>query len=172
MVGHEVNRQRNRALLAVLFFTGLRRSEAATLKWSDLDLDSRIFTAQHGKGDKSREVAIVGDFAVGAIRDWRDAQMAADDGVPRHYLFSHINKGGNMGADQPLWRMPSGGWSNTPGKPSASTSRRMTPDAPWQPMPCPTERLCRMCRHSSATLKPAPPYTMPRKLMPRSDGHA
>ena len=94
----------------MLFFTGLRRSEAATLKWSDLDLDTGILTVQHGKGDKTREVAIVGDFAVGAIRDWRDVQTTANDDTQRQYLFSHINKGGNMGADQPLsadaiWRV-------------------------------------------------------------------
>lgn len=108
--GNQLIERRNRALLAVLFFTGLRRSEAAALRWSDLDLDNGILTVQHGKGDKAREAAIVGDYALQAVAAWRDAQTTANDGSPRQYLFSHINKGGKMDADQPLsadaiWRV-------------------------------------------------------------------
>ena len=49
---------RNNALIRLLVFTGLRRSEVAALQWTDVDMDSMTLTVQHGKGDKARVVAI------------------------------------------------------------------------------------------------------------------
>jgi integrase/recombinase XerD len=108
--GHRLIDRRNRAILAVLFFTGLRRSEAAVLKWSDINFEAGILTVRHGKGDKSREVAILGDFAVGMIREWQTLQTDANNRVVREYVFSPINKGSNMGNDKPItadaiWRV-------------------------------------------------------------------
>lgn len=48
---------RDRALLEVLYASGLRVSEAVNLKVSDLDLDAGILNA-HGKGSKERRVPL------------------------------------------------------------------------------------------------------------------
>jgi integrase/recombinase XerD len=49
---------RNRALIALLWRTGLRISEALALKPKDVDLSSGLLTVQHGKGDKRRVVGL------------------------------------------------------------------------------------------------------------------
>ena len=41
---------RNRALLAVLFYSGLRRFEAVKLKWSDIDFEQEHIKVIGGKG--------------------------------------------------------------------------------------------------------------------------
>jgi integrase/recombinase XerD len=48
---------RDRAILEVLYASGLRVSEAVSLKISDLDLDAGILNA-HGKGSKERRVPL------------------------------------------------------------------------------------------------------------------
>jgi integrase/recombinase XerD len=48
---------RDRALLEVLYATGLRVTEAITLRHRDLDLNSRFVTC-HGKGNRERQVPI------------------------------------------------------------------------------------------------------------------
>ncbi len=49
---------RNRALIAVLWRSGLRISEALALELRDLDLEAGSLRVRHGKGDKSRTVGI------------------------------------------------------------------------------------------------------------------
>lgn len=49
---------RLRALIVVLWRSGLRISEALALSESDLDLDRGAILVRHGKGDKRREVGI------------------------------------------------------------------------------------------------------------------
>lgn len=88
--------KRNRAIIATLLMTGIRRSEAAALKWSDIDLDGGVILIRHGKGDKEREVAIFGDIAVEALLTWREAQG------DRTYVFCTVNKGDNLGPDKPM----------------------------------------------------------------------
>ena len=89
--------QRNRALIAVLLMTGLRRSEAAVLQWPDVDLYEGVIYVRHGKGDKARDVAIYGDDAVDALKEWQKAQ-----GYERKYVFCAVNKGDNLGPDEPM----------------------------------------------------------------------
>ena len=96
---------RNRALLAVLFFTGLRRAEVRMLRWSDLDLESGIVRVRHGKGDKFREVTIIEgeeDTAVHALRTYRAALLNAT-GENREFIFCSIAKGDKPGADKPVY---------------------------------------------------------------------
>lgn len=89
---------RNRALIAVLFLSGLRRSEAAALKWSDVDLTEGVLTVRHGKGDKAREAPIMGDFAVSALLAWKDAQPP-----DREYVFCPLKRSKNViGDDRPM----------------------------------------------------------------------
>ncbi len=96
--------KRNTALLAVLFYTGIRRSEVVQLKWSDIDLEAGIIRVRHGKGDKSREVTIVEgseDTAVRALASYRHALIMATDAT-REFIFCPIGKGDKVGTDKPV----------------------------------------------------------------------
>ncbi|MDX1995685.1 MAG: site-specific integrase [bacterium] len=92
---------RNRALFAVLFYTGIRRAELIALRWSEIDIEAGVIQVRHGKGDKAREVAVVGDEAVNALEQWQAAQTAAA-GAGRVYVFCALAKGGKLAADQPM----------------------------------------------------------------------
>ncbi len=68
--GDEPAARRDRAILEVLYGTGLRISELAGLSVSDLDLDAGLLRAM-GKGSKERVVPI-GSFALRALVSWLD----------------------------------------------------------------------------------------------------
>lgn len=50
--------ERDRAMIAVLVDTGIRRSELMALTMKDIDLNRNQLTIRHGKGDKFRQVFI------------------------------------------------------------------------------------------------------------------
>ena len=50
---------RNNAMIRMLVYTGLRRSELVALRWSDVDVEAGVVTVRHGKGDKERAAAIL-----------------------------------------------------------------------------------------------------------------
>jgi integrase/recombinase XerD len=92
---------RNRALMAVLFLAGLRRSEAVALRWADVDLTEGVLTVRHGKGDKAREVPLLGDFALEALERWKAAQSSVAG--ERQYVFCPLKKSRNViGEDRPM----------------------------------------------------------------------
>lgn len=95
--GYQPIERRNAALIALLALTGLRRSEAASLRWTDVDIENRVVSVRHGKGDKAREVAIVGDYAIEALLAWAACQR-----VGRVFVFCSVGKGGQIGEDQPI----------------------------------------------------------------------
>lgn len=70
---------RNRALMAVMYGSGLRCAEALALKPSDVDLESGWVRVLHGKGDASRTVGIDGGCIVHVVR-WVETRRAL--GVP------------------------------------------------------------------------------------------
>ncbi|MEM8961139.1 MAG: tyrosine recombinase XerC [Acidobacteriota bacterium] len=78
---HEDDRivKRDRAILELLYATGLRVSEVVSLDWTDLDLDARVLRVI-GKGNKERMVPF-GRPARQALLAWRQAwpSVAADD---------------------------------------------------------------------------------------------
>jgi integrase len=88
---------RNRALLGVLFYAGLRRSEAVALKWSDIDLDEGMLTVQHGKGSKARTIPFAGQKAVDLLQAWRAC-------IPEYtHVFVAVTKAGKtIGPDAPI----------------------------------------------------------------------
>lgn len=88
---------RNRALVALLLATGLRRSEAAGLKWAQVDFENGVIVGLVGKRAKKRDVAIVGEFALEALADWQLAQPAG-----YLYVFTPVERGNRPGADRPL----------------------------------------------------------------------
>jgi integrase/recombinase XerC len=60
---------RDRAILEVLYSSGLRVSELTGLCWRDLDFELGVLMVKSGKGNKDRIVPI-GEPALAAIRDW------------------------------------------------------------------------------------------------------
>ncbi|MHC4404587.1 MAG: tyrosine-type recombinase/integrase [Planctomycetota bacterium] len=60
---------RNAALIAVLYRSGLRISEALDLHPKDVDLEAGSIRVLHGKGDKSRVVGI-DEAALGLLLRW------------------------------------------------------------------------------------------------------
>ena len=68
---------RNRAIVAVLVFCGLRRQELVDVKISDIDLRSRWLKVRKGKGGKGRSIPLVPDAAE-AIRDWLEFRPEVD----------------------------------------------------------------------------------------------
>ncbi|MCI0351458.1 MAG: tyrosine-type recombinase/integrase, partial [Acidobacteriales bacterium] len=88
--------RRNRALLAVLFYAGLRRSEAAALQWRDIDLEAGVIHVRHGKGDKERTVPILSDTLTADLQQWRSCVEN------RVYVFCGIRKGDHLDSDKPM----------------------------------------------------------------------
>ncbi len=93
---HRAIHARNKALVALLLLTGVRRAEAAALRWVDIDFENGVLTVRHGKGDKARQVPIAGDAATDALRLWRDYV----DG--REFVFCSVKRGGHLGPDAPI----------------------------------------------------------------------
>lgn len=89
--------KRNRALIAVLLLSGIRRSEAATLLWSDVDFENGVLHIRHGKGDKERDVPLAGDYALDALREW---QMLQPTGYKN--VFTPVERGAHVGKDKPI----------------------------------------------------------------------
>jgi site-specific recombinase XerD len=82
---------RNRALIALLYGTGLRVGEAIALRPKDLDLDRLAVTIQSGKGDKRRVAALLPD-AVDAIQRWADRRAESAAGA-RDPFFCTLSRG-------------------------------------------------------------------------------
>lgn len=88
--------KRNRALLAVLFYAGLRRSELVALRWDDIDMPAGLLTVQRGKGGKARTIPFASDIALDYLRKWRAC-------VPEYgYVFVPVNRWDGIGDDRPL----------------------------------------------------------------------
>lgn len=81
---------RNKALITLLWRSGLRVAEALALYPKDVDLEEGRVHVLHGKGDKSRIVAI--DPMAGAvIRDWLEARRELG-ATSKQRLFCVISK--------------------------------------------------------------------------------
>ena len=94
---------RNHALIAVLGLGALRRSEAAALKWPDIDFENGVITVRHGKGDKAREVPLAGELALDALRQWQICQQGETEfRTGRAFVFCPILKGDKIGTDKPI----------------------------------------------------------------------
>lgn len=81
---------RNRALIVVLWRSGLRISEALALLPGDIDHDAHTVLVRHGKGDKMRRVGIDARALV-YVREWEAARRKL--GVTAYEpLFCTINQ--------------------------------------------------------------------------------
>jgi len=82
---------RNRALIAVLWRSGLRISEALQLELRDLDLQAGSLRVRHGKGDKSRTVGVDEQTSVLLAR-WLDRRRKLGPGA-RATVFCTLDGG-------------------------------------------------------------------------------
>ncbi len=89
---------RNRALLAVLFYAGLRRFEAVKLKWSDIDFEQEHIKVMGGKGRQRDAVEYV-PFLGSLARHLSAWQAHVSDRV---YVFPRVLKGDHLGEDKPI----------------------------------------------------------------------
>ena len=95
--------RRDRAILELLYATGLRVSELVSLDWNDLDLEGR-FLRVVGKGGKERMVPF-GRLAAEALEAWLGAwegvrASGADEAEP---VF--LNQGGTRLSDRSVRRI-------------------------------------------------------------------
>jgi integrase/recombinase XerD len=81
---------RDAALIAVLYGTGARRSEAVALDLVDVDLAAATVRVQAGKGGKHR-VVFLPDGAVAALRAWLEVR-----GAQPGPLFYPVRHGGHL----------------------------------------------------------------------------
>ncbi len=97
--GHPLLRGlRNRALLAVLFYAGLRRFEAVKLKWADIDFEQEHIKVVGGKS-RQRDAVDYVPFLGSLARHLRAWQAQMPD---REYVFPRVLKGDHLGADKPM----------------------------------------------------------------------
>jgi site-specific recombinase XerD len=69
------NSLRDRALIELLYASGLRASEATKLEIQNLDLASGVLRVERGKGNKDR-IALLGSKAVAALREYLGARAS------------------------------------------------------------------------------------------------
>ncbi len=91
---------RNTAMIATLAYTAIRRAELGALRWNDINLETGVIHVRHGKGDKERDVSIVGEFAIEALARWQRLQAARAG--RRDIVFCSVLKGDKLGTDKPL----------------------------------------------------------------------
>lgn len=65
--------KRNKALIVVLWRSGLRLAEALALRPQDVDYVNQTVRVLHGKGDKARTVGI-DEKALTVLREWQDVR--------------------------------------------------------------------------------------------------
>jgi integrase/recombinase XerD len=93
---------RDRAMLEILYATGLRVSELVTLKLNDLQLDVGYLTA-FGKRSKQRIVPL-GEAAIAALRDYlQNGRSGLDRQRGSQYLF--LNRSGEGLTRQGFWKI-------------------------------------------------------------------
>jgi len=92
---------RDKAMLELLYATGLRVSELVTLKIKDLNLEDGFLLCL-GKGGKERIVPI-GDSAAEAIRRYLDNARPLLLKQPNDYLF--LTRRGSVFTRQGLWKL-------------------------------------------------------------------
>lgn len=86
---------RNRALVWLMFATGLRRAEIVKLRWRDVDVEQGMVRVIRGKGGKDREPSIIFGEAVEALLEW-----AAYN--PGEYIFRPMNNRCELTQDKPM----------------------------------------------------------------------
>jgi integrase len=97
--GTPILTDRNRAIIALLFYAALRRSEVCNLTWRDINFNEMLIMvrgAKHRKADHIDTVALMPTAAEYLLK-WR--ARCPEEQVT---VFCRISKGGKLLADKPL----------------------------------------------------------------------
>ena len=89
---------RNRAIIAILFYAGLRRSEVVKLKWADVNWQDKTLAIKGAKKRAADHVDYVPLLpqAEKYLKAWQTVAGAHE------YVFVSISKGGKLLADKPM----------------------------------------------------------------------
>src|SRR5579859_4043213 len=87
---------RNRTVIAVLFLSGIRRAEAAAIRWIDIDFHTGVITIPHAKGDKYHQAALIGNQALRTLQEWQHHCPN------RVWAFPRLNRDNTLGPDIPI----------------------------------------------------------------------
>ena len=86
-----VTGQRNHLLLKLMLDTGLRLSEATSLKWKDINLISGQLKVVEGKGAKDR-VLWLNEEDLDLLQEWKERQTKEAE-MSLKYVFTAMSKG-------------------------------------------------------------------------------
>lgn len=92
---------RNRALIALLWRSGLRISEALALRPADVDLKTGVVRVREGKGRKSR-VAVIDGRALGYLTAWLGVRSSKLGLNGRQPLFCSVASGDTRKPGDPI----------------------------------------------------------------------
>ena len=81
--------QRNHLILKIMLDTGLRASEATSLKWNHIDLMSGKLMVREGKGAKDRTLWLSEDD-LELLQEWKERQVNEID-KKCSYIFTTLN---------------------------------------------------------------------------------
>jgi integrase len=114
----EMSRLRLRALIALLWRSGLRISEALDLELRDLNRDDLCITVRHGKGDK-RRISAMDEWGWAELQRWLTARASLPSG-PVFCVVSGVTAGQRWAASDVRRQM------STTAK-AAGVTRRVAP---------------------------------------------
>jgi len=99
-----VTSQRNKVMFQLMLNTGLRVSEAVSLRWEDVNLTSGKLMVREGKGAKDRTLW-VDEAQLESLGEWKDRQVEKVGELPR-WVFSTLREGnpGNIMSIQQVWK--------------------------------------------------------------------
>ncbi len=86
---------RNRALIALLLATGMRRAEVVGLQWRDVDLERGTVYIRLAKGKKTRHASIVGEYAIETLQVWQEINSG-------RFVFRPMDNLGNLLDDEAM----------------------------------------------------------------------
>ena len=99
-----VTSQRNKVMFQLMLNTGLRVSEAVSLRWKDVNLTSGKLMVREGKGAKDRTLW-VDEGQLDELGEWKERQVEKVGELPR-WVFSTLREG-NVGEKltiQQVWK--------------------------------------------------------------------
>ncbi len=100
MTGDSLQKLRDRAIIEVLYATGLRLSELAGLDITDLDFSSGLVHVRNGKGGRDRQ-AVLSKSAISVLKTYLDKRLES----PGDPAALWINQSGQRLSGYWIWKM-------------------------------------------------------------------
>ncbi|MFB6214415.1 MAG: tyrosine-type recombinase/integrase [Candidatus Bipolaricaulia bacterium] len=99
-----VTSQRNKVMFGLMLNTGLRVSEAVSLRWEDVNLTSGKLMVREGKGAKDRTLW-VDNSQLEELGEWKERQVEKVGKLPK-WVFSTLREGnaGEKLTIQQVWK--------------------------------------------------------------------